>query len=107
MTKIYLATPYSHWCPLVRWLRFWRVTRMAVKLMKDNYIVYSPITHTHPMDVICGIHEPWEHWEKYDTPFVIWADWLVVYRQRGWEKSVGVAAEIAIAKKLGKPVKYI
>ncbi len=49
----------------------------------------------------------WEFWAAYDLTFIKWCDKVYVYMQDGWEESVGVTAEIAIAKELNKPIIYI
>ncbi len=105
--KIYLATPYSHDSEKTREERFKNVNKKASELMNLGHIVYSPISHSHPIAVQCGLPLGWEYWEKYDTTFIEWCDELMVYCQSGWEKSNGVKAEIKIAKRLNKSVKYL
>jgi len=48
---IYLATPYSHDDPEVMEERFALVTATAAQLMLAGYVVYSPITHGHAVQV--------------------------------------------------------
>ncbi len=36
-----------------------------------------------------------------------WCDKVYVFMQDGWKESVGLNAEIKIAKELGKPIIYI
>jgi len=49
----------------------------------------------------------WEFWKAYDTAFLKWADEVYIFMQDGWKDSIGVTAEIKIAKQLGKPIIYI
>jgi hypothetical protein len=105
--KIYLATPYSDPDENVKEKRFIAVTRLTGKLMNDGYIVYSPITACHPVSKLCKLPGDWKYWETLDRSFIDWADEIWVLCIEGWSSSVGVAAEIKIAKETGKPVKYI
>ncbi len=107
MKKIYLATPYSHKDFVVMLHRFHQVNKAAASLMKEGDLVYSPISHTHPIALAGDLPKGWDYWEAYDLTFIEWADELYVLMQPGWKESVGVTAEIKIAKSMGKPVIYI
>jgi hypothetical protein len=107
MQKLYLATPYSHPDLAVREARYTRVTQAATFLMLHGYYVYSPITHNHPMIVSGKLPSDWNYWGEFDRMHLEWCHELVVFRQEGWDRSVGVAAEVAIALKRGMPVHYL
>ena len=106
--KIYLGCPYSHSYPAIREFRFKRVSRMALKLIKEGHLVYSPITSSHPL---CELDEDlptdFNYWRELDISFIKWSDILVVLKLRDWEKSQGLKEEIEIAKSLGKEIVYI
>lgn len=103
---IYLASPYSHPDPAVREQRFRAACRAAVALLHAGQVVFSPITHSHPL-AQHGLPENWQFWERYDRAFLERCDEVVVLTLDGWEESVGVQAEILIARELGKPVRYV
>lgn len=104
----YLATPYTHDDPAVRAERFDVVNRVAGELMRKGEIVYSPISHTHPIAQECELPQVWcDFWEHQDRPFLEASYRLVVLKQDGWDKSRGVKAEIAIAEELGLPIQYM
>lgn len=107
MKKIYLATPYSHKDSNIRFHRFAQVNKVAARLMAEGFLVFSPISHTHPIAIAGDLPKGWEFWHAYDRTFIEWADEVYVLKQQGWEESVGVAAEISIAKTLGKLVVFI
>lgn len=107
MKKIYLATPYSHPLESVRRERFELVNIAAAKLMLQGYLVFSPISHTHPISEAVEMPQDWDFWEKYDRTFIEWADEIHVLKQYGWEDSIGVTAEIKLAEQMGKPVVFI
>lgn len=113
--KIYLACPYTSYATSVEaqarieHYRFQKVTLLAARLMHHGLIVYSPITHTHPMCVMCPdmLGKDWKAWERVDKSFLEWCDLLYVYCLPGWETSRGVTAEIAYAQQLDKPIVYV
>ena len=102
----YLASPYSHKDKKVRLQRFNAVSEAVVKLLHKGVYTFSPIAYNHPM-VIYNLPTDWDFWEKYDVAFLERCDELIVLTLKGWKKSVGVNAEIEIAKKLGVKVTYL
>jgi hypothetical protein len=103
---IYLATPYSDPDPAVREKRFQVVNRVAARLMKSGYLILSPISHTHPIALAGDLPKGWEFWKRYDIAIMKACSSVLVVTQDGWRESVGVTAEIAIAKGMGLPVLY-
>lgn len=106
MSFIYLATPYSDSDPAVRQRRFEAVNKLAAKLMAGGFMVFSPISHTHPIAVVGDLPTGWDYWERYDRKILAICDEVIVFCQDGWQESVGVQAEIKIAEELGIPVLY-
>jgi len=104
---VYLATPYSHPELAVQRLRFEQVSRLAAELMSRGVYVYSPISHTHPIAMAGYLPTGWDFWEAHNRTMLSRCDRLVVYMQDGWEESVGVAAEIAMAEEFGLPIEYL
>ncbi len=104
---IYLASPYSHPNRNVQRNRFDAICRVAGEMMRHGDVVFSPIAHSHPIAVLCELPTSWDYWEKVDREYIGRCDEVYVCMMDGWRESKGVAAEIAIAKELGKPVFYI
>jgi hypothetical protein len=104
---IYLACPYAHKDPAVMQHRYEKVTRKAGELMKLGHVVYSPITHNHPIATMIELPRTWEFWKEKDLPFICASDELWVYAIDGWKESVGVTAELEIARELCIPISYI
>ena len=102
----YLACPYSHPEPTMREARFEKVNQVAAHLMKEGRIIFSPISHTHPI-AQCGLPKEWEFWRKYDRRFISLCEKVIVLMLPGWEESIGVQSEIRIAKSLGKAIEYM
>jgi nucleoside 2-deoxyribosyltransferase len=103
---IYLASPYSHPEPCVREERFHAVCRKAAELIREGMIVFCPIAHSHPMTAF-GLPVDWDYWEAFDRIFLEHCSEVWVLMLDGWRESKGVAAEVGIARELGKPVVYV
>lgn len=103
---IYLAIPFGHAEAEVRERRFHAANACAAQLMADGFEVFSPISHNVPIARINTLRG-WVHWERNDSALLKVCDELVVLCLDGWKESEGVAAEIVLAKQLGKPIKYL
>ena len=104
---IYLACPYSHLDSNVREYRFMKANQAAANLMRDGHIVYSPISHTHPIAMEGDLPLDWSYWQSVDEFYIRLCEKVVVLELNGWQKSKGVQAEIEIARALDKPVEFI
>jgi nucleoside 2-deoxyribosyltransferase len=105
--KIYLACPYSHPDPLVMQQRFVKVTQMAGKLMEQGFIVFSPISHSHPIASLGNLPRDWAFWWEQDRAWLDACDELYILTLDGWRESVGIKDEIARAMALDMPIQYI
>lgn len=105
---IYLATPYSHESAHVREARFRVVNQVAARLVGQGLHVYSPISHTHPICLEGELPMGWDYWAELDRKMLSVCGRLIVLRQSGWKNSVGVQAEIAMARdEFGLPVEFV
>jgi hypothetical protein len=105
----YLASPYADPDPAVRQARFEIVCRIAGALMARGEVVFSPIAHSHSIQMLANPPLPreWNFWQRQDFEFLRHADILAVATLPGWEESTGVTEEITRAKLLGIPVEYM
>jgi hypothetical protein len=103
---VYLACPYSHPDPAVWENRFAAANYMAARLFEAGVLVFSPIGHSHPL-AAHGLPGGWDYWRPWGEEFLRIAKAMVVLRLEGWEKSVGVAAEILFMREAGKPVHFV
>jgi Domain of unknown function (DUF1937) len=95
---IYLACPYTHEDPALRDARFHQATRAAARLIEKGEIVYSPITMTHPIDLVLAAESGTlgsDYWVAFDEAFMAFCDEVVVLMIEGWDKSSGIKREIA------------
>jgi Domain of unknown function (DUF1937) len=104
---IYLASPYSHPDPEVREQRFQTVCKVAAKLMSKGHLIFCPIAHTHPLVIHGQLATGWEFWDKYDRAILSKCSEFWVVCLAGWQTSVGVQAEMAIAKELNLPIRFV
>jgi hypothetical protein len=102
----YLASPYSHPDDSVMEQRFLKAEWAAVELLKENIFCFAPIPYNHPWKKY-DVPGDWGFWEKFDKNFVLRCDAVLVLMLPGWDKSVGVGAEIDFAKEQNIPVLYI
>jgi hypothetical protein len=103
---VYLCSAYTHPDPEVRQQRFEAACRAAAELMRSGKSVYSPIVSSHPL---ChyGLPIHWSFWQRHDLAFLALCGEVIVLRLDRWEQSIGVQAEIAAARTLGKPVSFL
>jgi len=106
-TLTYLAVPYSHADPAIRAARFKAANAAAGLLMQGGAIVFSPISHTHPIAEECDLPKGWEFWHAFDRAYLACSKRVVVLCIEGWRESVGVSAEIKIAEEMGVPVEFM
>lgn len=106
MRFAYLASPYSHPDEEVRQQRHDEVARIALKLL-DQYVVFCPIVHSHALAQLSELSTGWEFWKKQDLGILDRCDILIVAMMDGWDKSVGVNAEIVYAQEVGMKIMYL
>lgn len=102
----YLSIPYSHFDPLIKKYRFEIANKITADLMKKGKIIFSSISHCHPLTDY-GIPGEWDYWERYNHEFLKIAKKLNVIKLEGWKDSVRVAGEIEIATEEGIVIEYI
>ena len=107
----YLASPYSDPDSSVCEERFNAVTRAAAHFAKKGLMIFSPITHFHPMAELVGLPTGWEFWKKIDETYLRHCRTMYILGLDGWKKSVGVGEEMAFARErmpiyLADPVSY-
>lgn len=103
---VYLASPFSDPNPTIKKERLDNVNKVTAKLMRDEICVFSPLSHNCPLFEY-GVQTSREWWMKFDLAMLSRCNKLMVLRQEGWDKSLGVQEEIKTAKELGIPVEYI
>jgi hypothetical protein len=103
----YLAVPFSHANPTIKWQRFVACTKVAARMTTSGITVFSPITHSAPLELIGGVTGSWDLWQLHDTRYLNCCKELFVLTIPGWSTSTGVTAEREYAKRIGIPVYYV
>ena len=104
----YLACPYTHEDEDVLLHRVATVNSVAASLISTfDLIVFSPISHSHPISLCGDLPEEWEFWKKQDEAFLSCCNQIFVCTLPGWKESTGVTAEIQIARNMGLPLYYV
>jgi hypothetical protein len=101
---IYLAQPYSHPSEEIRYKRFDEAIEATAWLFRNGLFVFSPIIHSHPISTCAVVPTDWEYWAEMDTLMISRCDELYLLQLEGWDKSVGVKAELALCFETNKPV---
>jgi hypothetical protein len=104
---IYIACPYTDDSSAVMEARYGAVTRYAGELMKIGVLVYSPITHNHPIAKMCTLPRGWEFWAGYDMAMLGKSSQMIVLTLDGWEESKGLRHEVEFCNKYKIPVTYV
>lgn len=103
----YLASPYTHKDPAIKKSRADAVTESAVELLHLGVFVFAPISYNEPWEKY-NLPGDWNFWCEFDKTFVERCDGgVIVLMLDGWDKSVGVTAEIEFAKSCGLPIYYV
>lgn len=95
---IYLACPFRHEDPSIQKKRCAAAHYVAAQLFLEGKLVFSPLTHNELLINIIHDQVPPERWMQFDLTILKMAQKLYVLKMAGWEKSKGVAREIAFAK---------
>lgn len=107
-TLEYLASPYSDPSPLVRSKRAVLAARNAAALIAEGRRIYSPIAYYLALDRFgLDLPDTWEFWRPHTEAILPACRNIVVLMIDGWDKSIGVRAEIAMAKRHAIPVYYV
>lgn len=107
---IYLAGPYTSADAEGRIARFEALTVAAAGLIRQGHIVYSPITHTHPIDlhfVREGVNLSSDYWCDFDETFMAVCTEMAILPLPGWESSSGIKRERAYFEARGLPIWFI
>jgi hypothetical protein len=104
---IYVASPYTHDDPLVVDQRFMAVRDYVTTQLRAGALYFSPIVYTHELAKAASLPGDAAFWFEFNFRMLKVCDKVIILKLQGWEKSIGVASEIAYAKTHGKPLEYV
>lgn len=101
---LFLSTPYSKY-PRGIEAAFHMACEARAIFVREKIPVFSPIVHSHPVAVMCGL-DPLDHsiWLPDNTPMLDTAGALIVWQAESWKQSYGIKVEIEHFTKARKPV---
>ena len=102
-----MASPYSDLNPAIEEQRFLDVCRKAGEIINLGLLVYSPITHCHPIAKIYDLPKDYKYWKKVNHEFIMWADEVWILMLPGWDYSAGIKDELRFADSFLKPVRFL
>jgi hypothetical protein len=100
---------YGKKCPRYRKeLSFQMANAVAARLMEGGELIYSPISHSHPIHDYM-VHYAHDHnfWMQYDDEMMEFCNRLYVIKTKDWESSDGVRREIEWFLRRGRPLFFI
>lgn len=103
---IYLASPYTHPNAEIQAKRYQETLQIVTKMFGQGYHVLNPIVYGYWI-IQSGSKGDWQTWANFDTVILNLCDQFWVLKLDGWDKSVGIAAEIKIAKSLGRDIVFV
>lgn len=105
----YAKGTYGTATPEVKHQRYVDVCKKTAQLLKEGHKVFSPIAHSHAVEVegMGGEVQSGNFWLDFDFAVLAKCDELWVYQMPGWERSVGIAKEIEFANNNKIPIKYL
>jgi hypothetical protein len=104
---IYLASPYMHKDSMMLEYRYRTMCEVTGMLLKLGFPVFSPVVQCHHIHISGKTPGDWAYWKTIDEDYIKASDELCVVMLDGWKKSVGVQAELKIAKRLAKKITYL
>jgi NTP pyrophosphatase (non-canonical NTP hydrolase) len=105
-TLYYLSSPFRCDDEMLRNERYEQTALALTSLMNKGKHVFSPIIHNSPIKRIADLGSSWEDWEQFDLDMLSRCDAVMVLKIDGWERSVGVQAEIDYAQTNNIPIYY-
>jgi hypothetical protein len=92
---IYLACPYTHPEAAVQQERYEKVSRVAGLLIKQGFLVYSPISHGVNIAKHCAMSGDYAAWQKHCLAFLGRSKYAIALLLEGYEDSIGLTDELS------------
>jgi len=105
---IYLAAPYTNENKLKQTMNYFELLDVAHYLIVEKRIhIFSPVMHCRDLANTHELPHDAKFWNDYNREMLRLADGLLVATLDGWTESLGVKAEILMAKEMDKRIKLI
>ena len=99
----YLAVPYFHQDDMVMNARLQAIKYITDALVRNRYIVFSPILYNKEIEDRSKNRPP-EGWWLFNQNYLLASRSFVLVELPGWEKDEDVIIKFDLARKLGKDI---
>ena len=103
----YLALPYSHKSERVMVERAAISDFIFAELSKEGRVIYAPISSCHYIARTHGMPTDWRFWGLMGREFMMVMDRMLVIPLPGWQDSIGLTAELVLAKEFEVEVEFL
>lgn len=100
----YLASPFTSKDSIEEERRYQQINRVGALLLLKDIFCIMPISSSYALSKSMELPSTFSFWKNIDFKYVEKCDALIVADLEGWDRSVGVIAEIEYAKILKKKV---
>jgi len=104
---IFISAPHGHPDVSVIYDRMKRLRAIVAQYVINGHLVLAPNLHFHELTQEYSLPLDWDYWKDNCYAMMQNAYQVDVIMLEGWEKSVGVKAEIEYAKTLNILVNYV
>ena len=104
---IYLAQPYTDPRPEIRNYRYDAALKVTADYTRLGFLIYSPIVHYHNVAVRHNLPGDFQFWRQLNFEALERCSEIWILPLEGWEKSLGLRAEIREAARLNLPPTYL
>ena len=104
---IYIASPFTDSDPQVELLRYKLTMHYTARLTSEGALCFSPIVYAYPMHREYSLSGAFLYWQRFNDFILSSCSAVHVLQLAGWQDSLGVAHEIAEARRLEMPITYI
>lgn len=95
---IYIAQPYSHHNPTVRYKRFLAGREYANRLMKEGKVCFNSIAYGYQFERMFDHGSDFETWRNFNIHILRTCNEIHVLMMPGWKKSKGLSKEVRFAQ---------
>lgn len=99
---IYLASPLTDPNPNIMLGRYYAVVRAAAFIKSKGFSTFCPVAHGYTFTKFDNkIQHTWATWKTEDAAILSVCRMFIVLKLPGWDESIGLKAEWALAEKMG------
>jgi hypothetical protein len=102
----YIISPYNHPDSRVVAERISLTSKFVAAMIERGFTPVSPSLYGHGLIIEADMVSHWLFWEKFCKSLLEKCNSVIVLQLEGWDRSIGVKAELEHVAMLGLPVRY-